>query len=88
MPEWKILVQKRPEMALRRLPRDLQQRLYKAMHSLEQDPRPPNCMKLVGYAELYRIRVVDWRIVYAIEDDRLIVLIVEVAPRASVYRNL
>jgi mRNA-degrading endonuclease RelE of RelBE toxin-antitoxin system len=34
------------------------------------------------------VRVGDWRITYALEDDRLIVLIVEIAPRGGAYRDL
>ncbi|MCH8290889.1 type II toxin-antitoxin system RelE/ParE family toxin [Candidatus Poribacteria bacterium] len=43
---------------------------------------------MVGYENLYRIRVGEWRISYAIEDDKLIILILEIAPRGSAYRNL
>ena len=41
-----------------------------------------------GLSSAYRVRVGDWRIVYQIEDDVLIVLVLEVAPRGEVYRKL
>jgi mRNA interferase RelE/StbE len=59
-----------------------------AIRSLADDPRPPGCKRLSGHDALYRIRVGDWRIIYAIEDDKLIVLIVEIGPRGRVYRGL
>jgi mRNA interferase RelE/StbE len=44
-------------------------------------------VRLETQDELYRIRVGDWRIIYAIDDDRLCVLIVKIGPRGSVYRQ-
>jgi mRNA interferase RelE/StbE len=72
---------------MQRLPKDLLQRIWSAIRVLAQAPRPVGCKKLVGYDNLYRVRVGEWRISYAIEDDRLIVLILEVAPRGGAYRN-
>ncbi len=56
--------------------------------SLAEEPRPAGCKKLRGYENLYRLRAGDWRLIYAIEDDQLVVLIIEVAPRGEAYRNL
>lgn len=53
---------------------------------LSENPRPPGCLKLVGEEDQWRVRVGDWRIVYRIEDGRLVVLVVTVAPRGGVYR--
>ena len=85
--QWQIIVSRKAERALRRLPRDLLQRIRRAIDELETNPRPAGYKKLVG-SDFYRVRVGDWRIVYVIEDDRLIVLIVTVAPRGTVYKDL
>lgn len=85
---WQVVVHRRAERALRRLPRNLLERIRRAIAQLASNPRPPGCTRLAGTEHLYRIRVGDWRIVYAIEDEQLIVLIVDVGPRGSVYRNL
>jgi mRNA interferase RelE/StbE len=55
---------------------------------LARDPRPPGARKLAGdrFDNLYRIRVGDWRVLYAIEDDRLVVLVLEVVRRDPAYR--
>lgn len=50
------------------------------------EPRPSVCKTHSGYENLYRVRVGDWRISYAVEDDRLIVLVVEVAVRGAAYK--
>jgi mRNA interferase RelE/StbE len=53
---------------------------------LADDPRPRGCEKLVG-GERYRVRQGDYRIVYSVEDARLIVWIVKVGHRRDVYRG-
>lgn len=83
---WEVLFSRQAEKVLRRLPNDLLRRIDRAVLALATEPRPPGCKKLAGYDNLYRIRVGGWRISYAVEDDQLIVLIVEVAPRGRAYR--
>ena len=57
------------------------------LDQLAQDPyaRNPNLTKLQGRAG-YRLRVGDWRIIYELEDDRLVILVLKVAPRGGVYQ--
>jgi mRNA interferase RelE/StbE len=55
---------------------------------LAQNPRPPGCIKLSGPSSLWRIRVGDYRVVYQIQDQQLIVLVVTVAHRRDVYRGM
>lgn len=85
---YQVLLERQPEKVLRRLSRDLLRRIDEALRDLERDPRPPGCRKLSGHESLYRIRVGDWRIIYAVEEDRLVVLVIEIAPRGDAYRNL
>ena len=54
---------------------------------LAGDPRPRGCEKLAG-GEQYRVRQGDYRIVYSVEDERLIVWVVKVGYRRDVYRGL
>ena len=70
------------------MPRDLLERIRKAIRQLELNRFPPGSRKLVGTTDLYRLRVGDWRIIYTIREEHLIVLIVNVAPRGSAYRDL
>jgi len=91
MPEtgaWQVLLLREPKKILTKVPGDLRRRLLAALHGLAANPRPAGCKRLQGQTNLYRVRVGDWRISYAIEDDKLIVLIVEVAPRGGAYRDL
>ena len=72
--------------AVRSLDRPVQVRIVRAAEALAQDPRPPGSKKLVG-EDRWRIRVGDWRIVYHVEDTRLVVLVVRVGHCGDVYRN-
>jgi len=53
---------------------------------LADDPRPPGCQKLSGN-DRYRVRQGSYRIIYSIEDGRLIVLVVKVGDRKDIYRE-
>jgi mRNA interferase RelE/StbE len=65
--------------------RDDRRRIVAKIRLLADDPRPPGCQKLSG-AEKYRVRQGKYRIVYSIEDDRLVVIVVRVAHRREEYR--
>ena len=61
-------------------------RIVGAIELLSVDPRPPGAKMLRGGEQgRWRVRVGDYRIVYAIEDDRLLVLVLRVAHRREVY---
>jgi mRNA interferase RelE/StbE len=62
-------------------------RVVHRIEALADDPRPPGAGKLSG-RDRYRLRVGRYRIVYAIEDDELVVVEVRVGQRKDVYRNL
>ena len=59
--------------------------LEREILALADDPRPPGCLKLVGHKDHWRVRVGDWRIVYRIEDARLVVVVIRVGARSGVY---
>lgn len=84
---WQVIIHRKAEKTLKRLHGEMLERIRDAVRSLAEDPRPIGYKKMSGYDNLYRIRVGDWQIIYAIEDDRLIVLVLEVAPRSGIYRN-
>jgi mRNA interferase RelE/StbE len=71
----------------RSLPTAVQDRIQPRIDALAQDPRPPGVKKLAAEAELYRIRIGDYRVIYAIQDDGLIVTVQVVGHRSDVYRR-
>ena len=75
------------DQQLSRLPRSVQRRLTEAIEGLESNPRPHGVKKLEGHDNLWRVRVGDYRIIYTIEDGRLLVLVVKIGHRGDVYRG-
>ena len=61
-------------------------RVVRRIQGLADDPRPNGCQKLSGQNR-YRVRQGNYRIIYSIEDDKLIVHIVKGGDRKDVYRN-
>jgi mRNA interferase RelE/StbE len=61
-------------------------RIKSAIENLAENPRPSGCVKLKGL-ESYRIRVGDYRIIYDIFDDKLVIDIINVGSRGSIYKD-
>jgi mRNA interferase RelE/StbE len=76
---------KRAEKDLRRIDTRYIPRIVEAAENLASDPRPPGAKKLVGSEHTYRIRVGDYRVIYEIEDTKLVVLVVRVRHRQGAY---
>jgi len=72
--------------AFRKLGKQPQRRLAKAIDALAEEPRPAGVKKLETTEDLYRIRVGDYRVVYQLQDQALLVLIVRVGDRKDIYR--
>ena len=87
MGEYKVFFKSSADQQLRKLPEALQRRIVGEVESLAHDPRPKGVVKLAGCENLWRIRIGDYRVVYEIHDDRLIVLVMRVAHRKDVYRQ-
>jgi mRNA interferase RelE/StbE len=62
-------------------------RLLRTIAALADDPRPPGVKRLAGAEDLWRVRVGDYRVVYEIREDEVLILVVRVAHRREVYRS-
>lgn len=71
--------------ALRTLDPGVQLRIRGAIALLAEDPRPPGARALRGRPGL-RVRVGDYRIIYVVDDDVLLVVVVTLGHRREVYR--
>lgn len=85
MARYRVIVRKSVAKDLKGIPKRDVRRILAAIEALADDPRPPGAKKLSGQ-ERYRLRQGNHRILYAIEDDRLIVCVVRVGDRRDVYR--
>ncbi len=75
------------EKQLQRMPSSDRERVVEAMRSLRNEPRPAGCVHLEE--SLYRVRVGDYRVVYAIFDTELVVFVCKAARRSeAIYREL
>ena len=86
MVNYKILIKTSAAKELKRLPRKDVQRITSKIQSLSNDPRPYGCEKLSAQ-ERYRIRQGNYRIVYSIEDDKLIVYVIKITHRSEAYKK-
>ncbi len=85
-PRYRVQIERRAQKALDALPRDLRRRIAAKVDALAANPRPPGVRKLEGEEDLYRLRVGDYRVLYAIRDAVLLVLVVRIADRREAYR--
>ena len=65
-----------------------QARIVMAAGLLAEDPRPSSAWRLAGASALCRVRVGEYRLIYRVFDDRLVVAVARVGHRSSVYRRL
>jgi mRNA interferase RelE/StbE len=86
MGKYKVEIKKSAVKEIEHLPRKDMKAVLGRIESLSENPRPYDCKKLSGQ-EKYRIRCGSYRILYSIEDDILIVLVVKVGNRKDVYRS-
>lgn len=88
MAKYKLRIKKSAAKELEAISRKAdRRRIVSRIDALAENPRPDGCRKLSG-SERYRIRQGSYRIVYAIEDKELVVYVVKIADRKSVYRTL
>jgi mRNA interferase RelE/StbE len=73
---------------LKSLPREVLDRVSEKIDSLPENPRPPGVEKLSGSEDSCRVRVGDYRILYRIVDEALLVLVVAVRHRKEAYRRV
>jgi mRNA interferase RelE/StbE len=84
---YKVDLSNRAKRDLAALSVDLQTRIVKALRTLEVNPHPSGVEKLKGQDNAYRLRVGDYRILYEVHDQILLVLVVKIGHRRDVYRK-
>ncbi len=81
-----VRVQPEALRAYKRLHEPMLGRIRAAIDALDDDPRPAGAVRLGGRDD-FRVRVVDCRVVYAIDDETRVVLVARIAHRREVYRR-
>ena len=72
---------------LRRIPKRDVARILSRIRALTTEPRPRGVEKLVGQQQRYRLRQGRYRIIYEIQDEELLIVVVKVGHRRDVYRD-
>jgi mRNA interferase RelE/StbE len=82
---YSVLIKASAAKELESVPTKDRRRLATKIKALGSNPRPPGCEKLSGL-ERYRVRQGNYRVLYEIQDEVLVVLVVKVGHRKDVYR--
>ncbi len=85
MTEYLVTFAAAAKKELKDLPSDAIGRVLTRIRELTGNPRPAGCKKLQGYKNRWRIRVGNYRVVYAIDDERRSVDITRIAQRKDAY---
>jgi len=84
---YKVFYQQKALKTLRKLPGNLSRLIREKINQLAQDPHTPNPnVKLLEGRNGYRLRIGDWRVLYELLDDRLVIVVVKIKTRGGVYK--
>ena len=87
MPVYRVLFTKSADKALRKLPRNVVQRIRRSLDDLAANPYAEHLdVTKLHNRPGYRLRVGDWRVIYEIENDELIILVLRIGSRGEIYR--
>ena len=78
---YEVIVKPSAAKAIRKLDRTSQRRIVRLLDRLAEHPRPEGVVKMQGEENLWRLRIGDYRLIYEIHDDRLVVLVLRVGHR-------
>ena len=81
---YRLEIKATAEKQMKRLPRNVFEVVARRILALRAQPRPPGVKKLVGGLG-WRLRVGDYRVIYAIDDEHAVVTVIAVKPRQSAY---
>jgi len=84
---YRIVLSPMAARQLRKLDAQVRRRIQAALDLLAEQPRPPSATRLVGGAGEWRVRTGDYRIVYEIEDEQLLILVLRIGHRREVYET-
>ena len=84
MPYYIIVLSKKAKKQLDKLPNKIVESIFFAISSLEKNPRPIGCKKLKG-RDGYRIRIGNYRVIYDVIDNELIIDVVTLGHRKDIY---
>ena len=85
---YRIEVKKSAAKALRKIPKADRKRIADKIDSLAESPPSPDTTKMKGNNPFHKVRVGDYRIVYEIQEDVFLILVVKIGHRKDIYKKL
>jgi len=86
MPRYRVEFKPAAQRDLRSLPAEITDRVIPETNALADNPFPPGAKKLKGWGDVWRIRVGNYRVLYKIHPQEMLVLIVRIGHRRDIYR--
>jgi mRNA interferase RelE/StbE len=83
---YKVEITPAAQRTIKKFPKNIQRKLIEIIELLAEDPRPVGVVKLSTTENLYRVRTGDYRIIYEIQDQILLIIITKVGHRKDVYK--
>lgn len=82
--KYELLILRRAQKQLADIPQPDRNRIVQALRSLSNEPRPAGAVKLTG-RNGWRIRVGDYRVIYEVKDEALVVMVISIGHRREIY---
>ncbi|WP_372655262.1 type II toxin-antitoxin system RelE/ParE family toxin [Halobacteriovorax sp.] len=87
MANYKIEITSTAEKSLKKIPKKDLKKVVEAIQVLAISPFPSGCRKLKGEEDVYRVRQGNYRIIYEVIDNKLIVLVLKIGHRKDIYKK-
>ena len=87
MANYKIEISASAEKYIKKIPKKDLAKVIKAIQILGINPYPEGCRKLQGHEDVYRVRQGNYRIIYEVEDKKLIILVLKIGHRKDIYKK-
>ncbi|BBO66631.1 hypothetical protein DSCA_05610 [Desulfosarcina alkanivorans] len=84
----RIEVKRSAAKALKKVPKAERKRIIDKINFLAKSLPSPDITKMKGNNPFHKVRVGDYRIIYEVQEDVLLILIVKIGHRKDIYRNL
>jgi len=85
---YRIEIKRSAAKALKEIPKANRKRIVEKIDSLAESPPNPDTTKMKGDNPFHKVRVGDYRIVYEIQEDVLVILVIKIGHRKDIYKNL
>ncbi len=86
MAKYKIEISASAEKSLKKIPKSELSKITETIQQLAINPFPVGCRKLTGEENAYRVRHGNYRIIFEVEGQKLLILILKIGHRKDIYR--